>query len=1264
MTNEFLPASEMELAKEAEDDAHYEAVIDQAEQELATKGAKSIRSPLLDDDVGISPIPSGTALSESPDGTTAHAGEFTSSYSSVMHNISEIPQGVLKGVQDGAQNLITSAYELATGGLYFELLGDTDSALLKGVSKAYNDHLKKVRGAIDTDLVKDVDIETSTGQVVAGISKFITGMAFAAGKIKKFIPGNGKMAEFARMETAGMFSGMFALDPHEERLSNFINELAKDHPQIANSVTEYLAADKDDPRWEGRMKEGLEGLGMAPIAEGFVQSVRALKYIKRFKRNRVSDFMMPEFSHGSLPKTGEMVPVIKAKDGTLYAGKHGKTHDDLIKEADIKPGKYNDSGIGFMAADGMFLTRRDVSEIVAARNGLTTDDIEIYIKEGKALPASGSFELDSATLKSIVALRKKQPLTKVYEKNISEEKVDSFLHTMPPDVSTKDVAINMSRLDSVESIDKAFVQTQKFFADEIDEAKRFKIANDTIAHLADDLGMTVSQLLETPVGKAMNAEELLASRKILVSSGEALMRASVAATQEQSPETLVAFYKQLQLHVAIQTKVTGAISETGRAMNSLKILAASAGDDKVSSEILADLAGVSEDNILKLAEKVSMQDTLGALSKITTSKKRATMADMALEFWVNGLLSGPQTHAVNTLSNSGVALWRMPERFFEAGVAKFLRNDESAAAFNSAVGALYGTVQGFKAGMAGAGKVMWSGEPIDPLTKIELRNRRSITGENVGKLPLLKMSHNIMPNKLTESGFYGHAAWGLSKMVDFAGGAVRVPGRLLMAEDELFRSIGYYQELYAQGHRSATIAGKQGKDFGDHVQRVVNEPPESIKFSAMNAGRYQTFTKPLGQDGRALQGFVNRHPVARLITPFIRTPINIFKYAGERTPLALFSKSVKAELEAGGPRANAALAKMATGSMIGMSIIDMTLSGSITGGAPLHPDIKASYLANKEPQYSIKVGDTWYSYARLEPAGTIFGIAADLAKWGSLMDQEQYDDAAFQLAAAITNNLHNKTFIEGLLKAATAVQHPDRYGKAFIDQFAGSLVPNIAQTIKKTGISGVLESDMTIRSSAVDEVSEPPVPGLKGSIEHGLRSALNTMLSKTPGFSKDFPPWRNLRGDPVVLSGGLGPDWISPIWESKPTNDPIGKELVRMNVPVGNIERTISGVQLSPQEYDELIVKIAKNTEGVGTLEGMTMWPALNAVTSGQIPTHFAGQYYSELKNDDIRQTAILEIISMYKGKGREEYVREKPDVEARIRMMMDRNRKDILGEE
>ncbi|MBU2177674.1 MAG: hypothetical protein KJ556_21490, partial [Gammaproteobacteria bacterium] len=660
--------------------------------------------------------------------------------------------------------------------------------------------------------------------------------------------------------------------------------------------------------------------------------------------------------------------------------------------------------------------------------------------------------------------------------------------------------------------------------------------------LADMMGMSVNQLLSRRKGEALNAETAVAARKLMVSSASRLNElAQKVATREASDLDKFAFQKQLSIHYAIQAEVSGMTAEAGRALQSFKIQAKeSAGALKQIDNVMKSLSAKTMRDPLTgkqmrpedVADLLVSIDSVEGINTFTRQLRKATTFDMILEAWINGLLSGPTTHAVNMTSNALVAFWQIPERFLAAKIGRYLPGPQEIQEKETLYQA-FGLVQGFKDGLNAFAKNIITGDEPDLFMKMDLPQRRAIAAQNFG----------------LENGSIA------ARAVDLLGEGIRIPTRFLGAEDAFFKSVGYRMELHAQAFRLASSEGLEGKALSKRINEIIANPPDSISLASVDAANYQTFTRELGEGGRAGMKFLTKNPGLRLIVPFIRTPANIVKFMGERTPLAFASKNIRADIAAGGAKRDLALARISMGSMIMATVASMTTSGLITGGGPDDPTLKNIKRGTGWQPYSMKIGDKYHSYNRLEPIGMLFGVAADTAEIIGQVGEEDSKALALAGVMAFAKNVTSKTWLRGTSEAIQALEDPVRYGERFIQGYAKTLVP--------TGVAQVARfQDPQIRS-----IYHP------GGFWY---ETYNAIKSRVPGWSKTLPPRRNLWAEPIVLEGGLGPDIMSPIYTSTERHSPIDTELVRLKYGARMPETTqkILGVDIpmTAKEYDEYLI--------------------------------------------------------------------------------------------
>lgn len=180
---------------------------------------------------------------------------------SFMQHIAEIPPSIGSGLAKATQELGNFAIDVADW---------VDDAAGAGLI----DPDQRITALTNPDNV--FQPETGTGKVVREITSFLLPFG-AASKAAKGIQATSRLAKFTKAGAIGFGVDFAAYDPHEERLSNLIQKA----PELANPVSEYLAADRKDSRAEGRFKNALEGMllgtGAEFLIEGLTRGVKAVK---------------------------------------------------------------------------------------------------------------------------------------------------------------------------------------------------------------------------------------------------------------------------------------------------------------------------------------------------------------------------------------------------------------------------------------------------------------------------------------------------------------------------------------------------------------------------------------------------------------------------------------------------------------------------------------------------------------------------------------------------------------------------------------------------------------------------------------------------------------------------------------------------------------------------------------------------------------------------------------------------------------------------
>ena len=688
--------------------------------------------------------------------------------------------------------------------------------------------------------------------------------------------------------------------------------------------------------------------------------------------------------------------------------------------------------------------------------------------------------------------------------------------------------INLTKInepDEIKDIINTIATDNDSFLDARRNVVKFGSKGENLEALARDLGLSDATLFKRKVGQAFNSEQAYAARILFDEAiSEAYDLAKIAKDVNASQVDLINFQVAMARAAAIQEQIAGITAEAGRALRSFRESVGPASGkspkerDKLIKEFVALKGG--DDVIKDIANKMSLLDDPAALAKFTRDQYKPTFLDYIQEFWINALLSSPSTHIVNTLSNTLVAGLTPIEYITAAAIGK-VRGGENIVTFGEAgarvLGTLYGTIDGLRA----AGRAIITGEAVDPLTKLELNRQETIPG--------------------------------------ILGRVVRLPGTALVAEDAFFKSIGYRQELWGRAFRQSQKE-KKGLVRAYEIMRNPEELAPDVHIDAIDAGRYQTFTNPLGTGGQAFQKIVQRYPALRFITPFIRTPVNIVNYAFERTPAGLLGERYKRAIQQGGEVADLQRAKLAVGAAIGSSVLYYANSGLIPGRGPTDSREKSILMETGWQPYSLRIGDKYYSYNRFEPVGILFGITADMSDIGKYVDRQltaeenvELGKLMSMLAASFSENITNKTFLTGLSDTIEMINDPDRYGEATIQRFVSSFVPTFTYYERKAD-DPVIRDVQTFSDSFVNRF--PEIVGTTGT-----------------RTSVDLPPKRNVFGEIRTFTPTFDPlgGRYSPVRVSTVTDDVVFNEFVNLGYTPPFPKRTIGNVKLTPQQYETLL---------------------------------------------------------------------------------------------
>jgi hypothetical protein len=1119
----------------------------------------------------------------------------------IWNNVSEIPSAIAGGIFNGVAETgqtVANANSMSTADgdkMISGMVAMREKVLGRPLSEEEKAKLANDAGLVlasqgiavrdkpvdfkGSDLTKALGFElpkpeTITGGLTQGISQFITGFALLGG---------GKTFVGAMLKGAVVDATVF--DPYENNLSAFL----KENGWAKGAIIDALATDPNATDWENRLKNSLEGGIAGSLLEGIVRGVKFVATSRKARDEikelgKVTDETAAELdqAHKDAAKAEEAVSAPKDKltarpDGMFEApdGSVYKPEGEQLELFGKPPEQQVDAPR--VAPEGPKPLTPD--EQLRANLTEAYKPVEVAVKPKVPLIEPEKFK---------AAITRSIEMSDFELRNIDEEgwfnlgKMEGPVEAAKIIDAFQDV-ISSSGASKAMGLDKP--QTHE------------TVIRNSLKYLADNTGTNVNKLVrDLNVHETMSrdmAQRIVAGKMALQTTGREISNLAskievASATGKASEDLERQLLDLMQTHVEMQANVKGLQTAAARATAAGRIVT----KDVLSADTLDKLAAFGgSGRVRQLAKQLALVSDDAKKSKTIRKAVERKWLTVLNEYWINQILSGVSTHAMNISANT-INLVRPAER----GIGALFRLDtvEAEKAFKQY---LY-LGSAFKDAISLAAKAGYNQRPIlDEAIKFDLGNRtsRAMSAEYLGL-----------------SGKTGTA-------VDVIGKALTIAGRALTTEDEFFKQLSFRSHLKAsisvdakrltqadldklgysnidefiegefekafetkitaeERWQEAVVTGRVIDDAEvkqRFIEQTIGAANQSSKYaqSALHEARESTFTTPFQKDtfNRDLQVLANKWPLTRQIIPFIQTPMNVLTAAWDRTPgLNLLRNQYRKELMSTDPTIRAqAAGKLALGVATTFTLMRLHNEGRITGGGPNDPALANLWRNSKDWQpYSINVGTRdnpeWISYARLDPWTTMFGVVGDIGEMVETMKMADSDvnDFIAMTVAAFGNNIMSKFYLQGIADVVTLLDSKDRPDqvKAFFRQRAASMLPY---------------------SSFTNQMGQAFDDNLRE-----VRTVLDA-FRKQSGIGRGSLPIKYdwVSGQPLEtpdkMLGYLNTKKLSPEDEGIAL---INSEMRKLGYKFGGAERKIAGVTLTPAQYQRWNQLIGSTKVGNKTL--------------------------------------------------------------------------------
>lgn len=741
--------------------------------------------------------------------------------------------------------------------------------------------------------------------------------------------------------------------------------------------------------------------------------------------------------------------------------------------------------------------------------------------------------------------------------------------------------------------------------------------------------VTPETLLKVSPNAVVDDAHMRAAQMVLTESADHL-RAMALSTDISKPEQVQNFLKQLYIHGNMDFGRKYAEGGIGRALN---VIDSNKADlmflkqmDRVVNEAVA---GVNPQRIVELARETT---SLDHLTRYANSMSKPGFKDMFVEYWVNGLLSGMKTLTLNPVSSALFHGLNM----FERGASLLYGNAQGP---KQAIAMFQSSMSAFKEAML-IGWEMLKKEGGDP-GKIDFLHN-AITAENVKNLaPIKSLRDKLMPLR-EEAGpvasaidYLAHVA---TKTIDVGGQVVRLPRRVMLAQDEFVRSIAQRAEIHSSAVTQATadveaanLSGKAARDYyAQRFKHWVDNPSPDAMRRAKDYGSYITFTRMLGETGQAVQQFSNSSIVGKAAVPFVTAPVNIAKTGFlERTPLGLLSNTFREELKAGGQRRQLALTRMSMGGAFMAMATEWVAQGYIVGPGPDDPQLAKALKQAGQLPFAINVsaimrggnggdvhvrpqeGDILIDFTKLDPAiAPALTLAALYTTYRGRMSDADASDVAAELTMAVGQYVGQKSWLSGAAGITALITDPTHNMENFLKRQVGTLVPSSSFT--------------TSVAREIDPIRRDP------------QSLWQGVLTKLPYLSRQVIPDRNRYGEIVHYPPALGPDIASQFYYDTVKDDKVLRAMQEDEINLQKLPNYIQNVVLPPELFDEYRVIFGQE---VINAYGQTLREAEEAVLAkARREGHTTGP-------DSWRKAELMKVDTEFRAKATKILLRRHPDL-------------------
>lgn len=621
---------------------------------------------------------------------------------------------------------------------------------------------------------------------------------------------------------------------------------------------------------------------------------------------------------------------------------------------------------------------------------------------------------------------------------------------------------------------------------------------------------------------------------------------------------------------------------------------------------------------------------------VKNPKKRAEMKSLAMMFYYNSMLSSPTTHGTNTLMNFLWSNYMAGHRAAQSVMDKALniRTPEKRRVF---IGESKEMLKSMYLPGTGTHKkardIAWAALQSDFVFRTLKTQGADIS--HLSEAAQTKVQEAApLPEGTVEyltkwEQEMGHIDTGMASLEKTKGqrylfSALGAPTRFLRAMDLYAKTVAHDAELNATALRlskinqgggpqavqaylddQAALMNTKGAELPmlseTERQRFMANPQfkkiagefnfkegdyRVLESNLQRAAEHSTFQDRPGAFTQDIMTFRSRWWPARLMVPFVQTIANLSKRGAEFTPgigelagrsFGLTQRERILKQVEGGVMLSAATLAMMVG--------DWEDKEMVTGPPPRNKSEREAKERTGWQPYSIKVGDTYVSYARAEPFGFPLGIMTTIydsykrsaeANADPARKDQAWNEMAFKMTAAAKEFILDSTFMRGV---GEFLADDDVSAKMVAGGVAGNMIPfgSLWRTLNNS-YEASIRGDVTKRNWTMHEMFGQKLPpgfsqALRGKIVELDDGPLKN--ARIGLFGKEVT--RSNTVDPENMLKNFMKEWM-PLQTRVASTDPVEQEFKALGWYPGMPSKIITirkqGYLLSDDAYRDYVIAV------------------------------------------------------------------------------------------